>query len=129
MSGEKWCRHYTGVGNHKTCKVGIAYESVKDPTTNVFRYKCYDPDSAVDCASHELHTAEELKERDDWMDERLQHILAAMALIKPFRKRGQSTTGTIECPKCKGILDYGIAGYNGHTRGKCRTEQCLTWIQ
>jgi hypothetical protein len=128
VSHEKWCKHYTGI-DKKVCQVGICYDSIRDPSPDTFRYKCYDPDSAVDCVSYELHTAEELAAQEaEWKD-RWKYTLLALQQVKPMRKRGRSSVGTIECPKCQGVLDYGISGYNGHTRGKCQTEGCITWIE
>jgi len=42
-------------------------------------------------------------------------------------KRG--VKGTIECPRCGGVLHYAVVPSNGHMRGKCETDNCLQWIQ
>jgi hypothetical protein len=111
VSHEKWCKHYTGI-DKKVCQVGICYDSIRDPSPDTFRYKCYDL------------AAQEAEWKDRW-----KYTLLALQQVKPMRKRGRSSVGTIECPKCQGVLDYGISGYNGHTRGKCQTEGCITWIE
>lgn len=50
-------------------------------------------------------------------------IQALFAVKKDGKPKGQIT-----CPKCQGILRYTIAS-NGHTRGRCTTENCLSWIE
>jgi len=46
----------------------------------------------------------------------------------PVPGQNESAKGTIECPKCKGVLHYTISGYNGHVWGKCEKEDCLRWM-
>jgi hypothetical protein len=60
---------------------------------------------------------------------RAQGMLAALSAImkKEGKKRGIS--GVIECPLCKGKLQYSIAGNNGHVWGCCATTNCLVWRQ
>ena len=36
---------------------------------------------------------------------------------------------SMECPKCQGELVYAVSSINGHTRGKCETENCLVWME
>lgn len=55
----------------------------------------------------------------------LRHTLDALKLIKD-RKEDQ---GKIECPKCKGDLNYTRASSNGHVWGKCTTVNFLSWMQ
>jgi len=35
----------------------------------------------------------------------------------------------IECPKCKGKLEMFQSSHNGHVRGQCETEGCLSWME
>ena len=41
------------------------------------------------------------------------------------KEKPKGSTGIIECPKCKGKPHFGRAS-NGHTRGKCETEDCIS---
>ncbi len=52
------------------------------------------------------------------------NILQALDIIK-IKKQN---FGTIECPQCKGELQYRRFS-NGHVHGKCKTENCLSWMQ
>lgn len=43
--------------------------------------------------------------------------------------KAELPTGTFDCPKCpKGVIRY-YRSSNGHTKGCCSTEGCLSWIQ
>ncbi len=55
----------------------------------------------------------------------IKHILEAYKIITPLKEN----RGKIECPKCKGELNYSRAKSNGHVWGKCKTENCLSWMQ
>lgn len=50
--------------------------------------------------------------------------LTIQALI--MAKETKLSMGSIECPKCKGVLSFRKAK-NDHTAGKCNTENCLSW--
>jgi hypothetical protein len=52
-------------------------------------------------------------------------MLEALKLIKDKKE----DKGKIECPKCKGDLIYSRASSNGHVWGKCKTDNCLSWMQ
>ena len=127
-SGDDWCKHYNGTVN-AACKAGVNYDAIKDVSSIPYRWICTDPQSTVPCDLCVRRTPEEIRERKEYLLDRLKHMDAAFAKIRPFRQRGKTTTGVIECPKCKGRLHYSISGYNGHIHGKCETDGCLSWIQ
>jgi transcription initiation factor IIE alpha subunit len=54
----------------------------------------------------------------------ISYTLNALSLIR----KEPTATGSIVCPKCGGKLFYNKSS-NGHTAGKCETQDCLTWIQ
>jgi transcriptional regulator with XRE-family HTH domain len=41
---------------------------------------------------------------------------------------GRDAGGTIICPKCQNQLLYMRSGLNGHSRGKCVIDDCISWI-
>lgn len=59
----EWCRHYSGIGNSKTCDAGVEYESIKDTSAVPYRWHCINADSAVPCALREDYTPEEIAEQ------------------------------------------------------------------
>jgi len=46
-------------------------------------------------------------------------------------KQGAPAGGVIDCPVCKakGSLGFVRAGINGHIHAKCRTENCVSWME
>lgn len=64
----------------------------------------------------------ELSEEDKAL---VKHIFNAYELIKV--QPGQK--GTIVCPACKGELEWRRASGNGHVWAKCKTENCLSWME
>lgn len=38
-------------------------------------------------------------------------------------------SGIVECPVCKGRLDWARDSFNGHLHGQCETDGCLRWMQ
>jgi len=53
------------------------------------------------------------------------HMIDALALIE--KEKGEK--GVIECPACNNDLQWTRAKINGHVWGKCKTENCLSWMQ
>ena len=52
------------------------------------------------------------------------YIMEALGKIQDLKEN----SGTIECPKCKGDLMYRRAK-NGHVWGRCKTPDCISWMQ
>jgi len=60
----------------------------------------------------------------------IENFIKAVSAIKENHGKPESDViDSMECPKCGGVLQYGVSSYNGHTRGKCDTENCLTWME
>lgn len=69
---------------------------------------------------------------------KIKAMLVAVAEIKKKHKvvmewenptgKNKAAEGHIECPICKGRLNYTISSYNGHVWGQCETEGCLSWM-
>ena len=55
----------------------------------------------------------------------IKYILKAISEIS----EKEENRGKIPCPKCQGELNYTRASLNGHVWGKCKTEDCLSWMQ
>ena len=56
-------------------------------------------------------------------------IFKAMAICQEDADGEKDVTGTVVCPKCGGVLHYGVSGYNGHMWGKCATRNCIAWME
>ena len=56
--------------------------------------------------------------------------LEAMVRAKKLHQETGATRGTFGCPRCEfGVIDWSVAGKNGHTRGTCSTPRCIAWIE
>lgn len=44
-------------------------------------------------------------------------------------KKGCAGEGEVVCPACGGTVRYAVVARNGHMRGKCSTEGCVSWLE
>lgn len=58
------------------------------------------------------------------MEGNIKKLIEALEIIKGMKE----STGEIDCPVCGNKLSY-VRQHNGHVWGKCKTENCLSWIQ
>ena len=52
-------------------------------------------------------------------------VVKALSIIKDC----EGFKGNIECPKCHRDLYWTRSSFNKHIWGKCRTEDCIEWMQ
>lgn len=52
----------------------------------------------------------------------------AYEAVKVAAGKKRPTSGMIPCPNCQGQLVYSVAA-NGHTWGRCSTDDCAKWIE
>jgi hypothetical protein len=62
-------------------------------------------------------------------NEEVEQLLANMGTALDAISKQVGNGGKIECPVCKGDLYWRRARINGHVWGKCKTENCLSWMQ
>jgi hypothetical protein len=62
------------------------------------------------------------------MDKLFESIGVIINKVKSEHKK-KDWSGILECPICKKKLYVSHAAINGHTRGKCETENCINWIE
>ena len=138
-----WCKHFNGMRDEgATCKRGHDYRAIcGKPDWGIFTViPCNDKNETdVKCADFELPTEAELAEQEKEFQERFDFTQTAIALIvektkanpkwePELDKKVEGCQGTVECPKCKGELHYSVAGGNNHIWGRCKTEECLSWM-
>lgn len=70
-----------------------------------------------------------MNKEDEEIKRRFQSTSIAIALINEKHPGKVDAQGSIECPECKGKLNYTKNSYNGHVWGHCETEECLRWMQ
>jgi len=66
------------------------------------------------------------------LKERMKHVNSSIKAIHEKHGSGKPESqifDSIECPQCKGVLEYTVSSYNGHIHGRCKTDDCLSWMQ
>ena len=76
------------------------------------------------CDKRELPTWDEVKKESEDSEKSLLDVLVVIALIPEKGNRG-----TVECPKCKGVVHWTRSAYNGHRHAKCETDNCLAFME
>jgi hypothetical protein len=109
------CVHFNGIQN-KACKVGVAYESVRDSAASPYRWPCLPDDRgpcATSCASFRLPTPEEIEAEERRVEELVNAHLAKLAAgecphcgkkTEPRRQVGRCIYGACGCRLGQGRL-------------------------
>jgi hypothetical protein len=59
----------------------------------------------------------------------IEDILKARKAIIEHIKDARCVSGAIDCPVCeKGKLKFSRAS-NGHVHAKCKTQECVSWME
>jgi transcriptional regulator with XRE-family HTH domain len=72
-----------------------------------------------------LESEPEIKAREESRRVHQAHMKVARIRIEESKEQ----SGTIECPRCGGSLQFLISPDNGHVHGMCLTKSCLHWIE
>lgn len=129
------CVHYTGVFGPGTtcCAAGVNYRELVDTTEPgwVRKLPCSTAlqRNPVSCSKLRLPTAEEVRAYEAWWDEHFKLVQVAVERCRGDAAGKRGVRGTVECPACKGKLNYSVASSNGHLWGGCETKDCLRWMQ
>ncbi len=124
------CKNFTGIMGrggviHETCEAGHRYDSFGPRLEYRRELPCIARNERL-CPDQDFPTREEMEQREKEFDEHFRMITTARALI--VAQGGPGSSGSVECPKCKGVLLYSIAG-NRHVHAQCETAECLAWIE
>lgn len=131
MKNRPRCRYFNGPLHNKACKAGVNYRDLSGEPD--FGWMARLPCSGIDapwkkeiviCDKREEQTPDEIEKEETEIKERAIFLSAA---IKDIRSTHMSC-GSVVCPKCSGDLNFSVAKSNGHIRGKCTTEGCLSWM-
>lgn len=123
------CIHFNGMMN-KLCLKFIKYDDVRVKDSKPYKLPCLlnSQMSGGKCDSCEFPTKEQAKKEAEEMEIDSNKVMVALALVKSHYKKTNKPNGILECPECKGELQYSVATINGHTRGNC--NGCDTnWIE
>ena len=142
------CKHFNGIGadDQKRCLAGVCYRSHVggSPSGWALRLPCRreyieglthaqreEVAKAVPCSRYEEPTAREIEVYEAKLDALLRRMEKSIPLLDKIKADHADTdwSGTVQCPVCSGRLHVGISAFNGHTRGRCETPNCLSWIE
>jgi hypothetical protein len=90
------------------------------------------PNTLEICPKWERRSLEHAEKRADAIEEMMERMAIVDPVVNKWRikpKPQSDRRETIECPKCKGRLHLSQSCYNGHVRGHCETEGCVSWIE
>lgn len=134
-----FCVHYQAAAEHKTCKVGVAYDQFKGQGVDGF--PCFAKageahPAAAKCSQCKMPTEEELAAEEATFAARFEKMaLARKAIVQhlggSWKKGTPSAGGAIDCPVCKTekSLRFNRSGYNGHIHASCCTPGCVCWVE
>lgn len=131
------CTHFTGIrDDNGRCRAGVVYLTVKNEQVRGFgAYPCFREGEAVPCANRNFPTPEEVAAKVAEHDASWERLKLGIGAASEDAKkhgfgRGKGGNGFVLCPVCnKGDLHYAVSGYNGHMRGRCTTNDCVSWMQ
>ena len=121
-----------------SCGAGVRFDSLPGYGVKGFveSCPCFGPESTGTCEKSEYPTAEERAAEDAEMVLHFTRTIVARAAIVddcggPWKRGEKTTIGLIACPVCNqpASLSYSRAGYNGHIHARCKTENCVHWME
>lgn len=132
-----FCNHYRAMSDHKTCSVGVSYDSFKglpfESKPCFWRYGNEHPNAG--CSLMEMPMPEQIAAEEAEIEKRCQELgKARRAIVEhlggPWKRGTAGASGVIDCPVCGGekTLRFSRAGINGHIHAGCRTENCVRWM-
>jgi hypothetical protein len=142
------CKHFCGLRDKK-CNAGVAYNSVTPRPGEpgcALRIPCMLPDKFKErmsprqieamqekgtCEKFELPTDAEIAEHEAAIKAVVDRHTKMAPWIRDMRMkhRKEGFRGVVECPVCKGRLHFTVSNYNGHTSGRCESENCVNYIE
>lgn len=142
------CKHFCGL-REKKCNAGVLYDSVTPRPGEpgcALRIPCTLPgkfegrlsenqrehfQEKGTCEKFELPTDEEIIKFEESIRQVLDRHMKLDPWIAGMRKkhRKDGFRGIVECPVCAGKLHFTVSSYNGHTSGRCESENCVNYIE
>ncbi len=139
------CKHFNGLIN-KCCDAGVKYEDVAKEGTFQYRnmpngpvytlgrehpcLKNHAEAFGIDtCPKREWVSQAEAEAEEAESKMYFRDIKTARAAIVKRISETNESSGTIECPICKGSLSYSRAKCNGHIHARCDGKDCVAWME
>lgn len=136
------CKHWNGrdLFNGSTggkCRAGV------DPVYSfcggdrfgwVRKVPCVRPNETdVVCPAADYPTQEEAQAKAAEFEAYVDRFLTIIGKVRPAidaeHKASGAWSGALDCPQCNKPLHWSKSRYNGHVRGACETEECVSWME
>ncbi len=133
-----WCNHYRGMHESKACEAGVRFQELPTYGEKGFmdRCPCFGPQAVSICDKARYPTKEELASREAEIQKRFEGVIVArQAIVEslggPWKRGVEGSNGVIDCPVCSAgkSLQFRRAGYNGHIHARCKTDDCVSWME
>lgn len=133
-----WCKNYSGMHLKDACDAGVVFQELPTYGEKGFmdRCPCFGPQTVSLCEKATYPTKEELAAREAEIAERFARVgKARHAIVEsiggPWKRGMCGVSGSVDCPICneKQSLLFSRAGYNGHIHARCKTEDCVSWME
>lgn len=132
-----YCQHYAPKPGAKGCAAGCAIDTIQKAEIPGKRLKwgpCIDghllPNALELCPKWERVTREAAEKRAEHIEQSMRKLTIAGPFIGAWRKKEpRGKAEVVECPVCKGALHLSQSSYNGHVWAKCKTEDCISFIE
>lgn len=132
-----FCNHFRSMSEHKACKAGVEYESLKGIPFE--KRPCFARGGEAapgGCPLAEFPTAEQVAAEDAEFAKLFARTdTARKAIVEhlggPWKRGMKQAGGEINCPCCGGdkTLAFSRSGYNGHIHASCKTADCVSWME
>lgn len=130
------CVHFCGIGV-ECCKAGVHLRQTFDDSTPGIglRIPCIQDgkDSRMICEKLRLPSPEELAAEEQKIDALLERYEKVGPMVNELKARHRNDpdgwAGVEKCPVCGGKLHLAISGYNGHAKGLCETDGCISFME
>jgi len=146
VSGISWCKHHHSPGALKhECALGLDIEAMTTAQVGAeklgrhYMLPCHtsflDHITKAKCDKRLLPTQAEIAQHEKENAEMVAEFVKRLEVVEPWvaslkrNHKGQDAAGTDKCPVCGGTVAYRHAAYNGHVAAKCKTPDCLNFME
>lgn len=130
------CLHFNGMMN-EVCEVGVKYEDVRGPSRGPAGGRLIACFNECDtCTRREMPTEADVAARIEEINCSTVNFTKARSAIVAYlgghwKKGMQGSQGCIDCPVCQQpkSLHFTRAGLNGNIHARCKTPDCVSWME
>lgn len=121
---ESKCIFFTGV-LHDKCKAEISYP------TDLSALPCLKDKNPPECVKRRWPTEEEITQEIKHIEDNEKRYTSIYPIIAQIKKSHANTnwSGSMECPVCHSELLLAYSAINGHVWGRCKTPNCIAWME